>query len=389
MSDSSSEDSSSSSESDYSSRPAGSISSHTVASLKGAPCASSTVPSGPAVLREAHVRAAIAARFRHRQLLAQQSLSCHQQGAVAREQQSLAVPTDPVAGLEPWAVDEAVRHFEQHLLLDAYRPRAPKYDGRAEACTAEFRLLVGAWRPSCKDFWWHCKQFCQEWSWAWTPGSGRKPAGSPRARTVSAGRMTNYLSRLLGSAPPCSLDKPRVDFFAEQEMEFPPEVCVTAKRFGIRLTDIRVTSDSIFEACQDWTGLGWGKDHAADPCPWPTPPGLDGLRCCWQELAAASGHRRIYLNPPWSRLDAWLYKAVCECRSDLPVLACLPGWLDKTICSDMKRFAGMVNSRNVDSAPKNFDIQSKVLCDAQFAHPTTGYKMPPLHVLLIWIRCLN
>lgn len=168
-------------------------------------------------------------------------------------------------------------------------------------------------------------------------------------------------------------------------MEFPPEVCATAKRFGIRLSDIRVTCDSIFEACKAWTGLSWGKDDAADPCPWPSPLGLDGLRCCWQELAAASGHKRVYLNPPWSRLDPWLYKAVCECRDGLPVLAVVPEWHEADV--QCKRFAEIVNQQNANTAPKNLDIQSKVLWDAQFAHPTTGCKMPPLNVMLIWIRC--
>lgn len=303
--------------------------------------------------------------------------------------------------LEPWAVDEALRYFEQNLLLEVFRKGERSGDRRAERCAADFRCLIESWRPNCTDFWWRCAEFSKKWG-HWGSGAWEKSrTDSPRARPLSAGRLTNYLTRLSLSTAPATLGA-GVELCTEAEEYFPPVVFSTAHRFGIRASDIRVTCDSVFEACKDWTGLDWGKDGAADPCPWPVAPDLDGLRCCWRQLAAASGHERVYLNPPWSKLDVWLYKAACEARKGIPVLAVVPSWQtwsnsqtsssqswsssQTTVCKDIKQFSDSLNKEDPESPPRHLDIRSRVLWDAEFAHPTTGSKMPPLNVMLIWLR---
>jgi hypothetical protein len=110
-------------------------------------------------------------------------------------------------------------------------------------------------------------------------------------------------------------------------------------------------------------------------------------------LAAAAGRNRVYLNPPWSKLDIWLYKAVCECRQGLSVLAIVPGWLD-TVCTDIEQFVRVLDKQEqldeegrLSRLPSyQIAIQSRILWDAEFAHPTTGDKMPPLNVQAVWLQ---
>jgi hypothetical protein len=286
--------------------------------------------------------------------------------------------------LEPWAIEEAMRYFEERILLEKNCQGDKLHDQRADICAAQFRSLIENWHPQSVDFWRHVVEFNRQWS----PGYQEKQnAASPRARPLSTGRLTNYLTRLSGSVAPLGAGA-ELDLCTTEEKYFPPEVFSTAQRFGIRLSDIRVTCNSVFQACQQWTGLEWGTEDAADPCPWPVPADLDGLRCCWKQLASASGHQRIYLNPPWSKLDPWLYKAVCECRKGVSILAVVPAWL-KSVCTDIKQFASILDASHREQPACQLDIQSKVLWDAEFAHPTTGSKMPPLDVMLIWLRCVD
>lgn len=298
--------------------------------------------------------------------------------------------SEPSMQLEPWMVEEAMRFFETNLLLDAFR-QGGEHSGdiRAGVCVAHFRSLIECWQPQCADFWQHCAEFNRQWA----PGPTRGPlekdrtSDSPRARPLSAGRLMNYLGRLSLSIGPAT---PGAEFelcFADEKDIFVDDAIVsTAKRFGIRLSDIRTTCDSVFQACRSWTGLDWGMSGAADPCPWPVPEGLDGLLCCWRQLAANTGHNRVYLNPPWSKMDQWLYKAVRECRNGIPVLAVVPAWLT-TACDDIRQFSNILDKWDAESPPRQLDIQSKLLWDAEFAHPTSGARMPPLNVMLIWLRC--
>jgi len=298
------------------------------------------------------------------------------------KESTVAEPAGEPLVLASWAVREALRYFEEKLLLEVFRCGQRPGDRRAEICAAHFRSLVESWQPNSPTFYKRCTEFSKQWA----PGAA-KGCGSPRARPLSAGRLSNYLTRLSRSLEPAEPGG-EVDLCTPEEAEFPKEVYTAVQRFGIRLSDIRVTCASVFEACKEWTGLDWGQDHAADPCPWPVPPGFDGLRCSWRQLAAASGHKRIYLNPPWSKLDEWLYKAVCECRAGLPVLAVVPSWKGDLICSDIMQSMVIID-RLEYWAPRRhpFQVQSRVLWDAEFAHPTTGHKMPPLNVMLIWLRC--
>jgi hypothetical protein len=294
--------------------------------------------------------------------------------------------------LPPWAVEEALRYFEQHLLLEVYRPAAESSgDLRAEMCAAHFRSLIDSWRPDSAFFW----RDCQEFSKRWAPGPrGEERRGSPRSRPLCAGRLTNYLTRLSRSAAPNEFGD--INLCGPEEAFFPPEVCFTAARFGIRVSDIRCTCPSVFDSLREWTGLDWGKDSALDPCPWPVPEHLDGLRCSWRTLAAPSGYNRVYLNPPWSKLDIWLYKAVCECRQGLPVLALVPAWLDN-ICADVEQFVRILDKQDQmqectyqdvrsRSPSRKVSIRARVFWDAEFAHPTTGAKMPPLNVMAVWLQ---
>lgn len=279
--------------------------------------------------------------------------------------------------LPPWAVEEAVWYFKEKLCLEAKVRDLPPGDQRAEMCNADFRSLVEGWQPSSTTFWQHCATFSKKWA-----PDGFDPRHSPRSRPLSAGKLQNYLTRLSRSSAPSAIGG-KVELWSQEEACFPPEVCVTAQRFGIRLSDIRVTCASVFEVCKAWTGLDWEKDHATDPCPWPVPPGLDGLACSWRQLAAASGHKRIYMNPPWSKLDQWLYKAVLECCGGLSVLAVLPAWVGDFV-SDIKQFVAIIDQQGLRR--RAIEIRSRVLWDAEFAHPTTGQKMPPLNVMLIWLQ---
>jgi len=278
--------------------------------------------------------------------------------------------------LAPWAVEEAVCYFKEKLSIDIKGCDQQRRDRRAEICTASFRSLVEGWHPSSTTFWQNCEAFTKTWA-----PDAFHPRDSPRSRPLSAGRLQNYLTRLSRSSEPRFGGK--VDLWCPEESYFPPEVCVTAQRFGIRVADIRVTCASVFEVCKAWTGLDWGKDHASDPCPWPVPPGLDGLLCSWRQLAAASGHKRIYMNPPWSKLDQWLYKAVIECCGGLSVLAVLPAWMGDFV-HDIKQFVAIIDQQGLRR--RTIEIHSRVLWDAEFAHPTTGQKMPPLNVMLIWLH---
>eukprot|EP00660_Eupelagonema_oceanica_P013983 gene13983-13625_t len=86
------------------------------------------------------------------------------------------------------------------------------------------------------------------------------------------------------------------------------EVSQTALRFGIFHTDIRTTGRGVWAAAQQLTGVDW--ESAADPCP-------------WRALSEGKG-RRVYLNPPFSRVDSWLAKAAEERRNGVEVLAVVP-----------------------------------------------------------------
>lgn len=288
--------------------------------------------------------------------------------ATRRQEEALAGTS---VGLPPWAVAEAVRYFRRRLVLEAVQSSETKAgDMRTAICMAQFVSLVRSWRPDARDFWRQCEAFNKEW--APGPRKGARPT-SPRARPLCAMRLGSYLARLV----PAASDDESTE---GEDFGLSPEIRATVARFGIRVSDIRLTCESVFRACREWTGLDWQKASALDPCPWPVPRGLDGLHCCWRSLAAGAGHQRVYLNPPWSQLDRWIQKAIVECQKGLQV----PLW--------MAHIAGHIlhgawlRTHLFPARHGNLRVCTRLLPDAEFAHPLTGSAMPPLDVVLLWMR---
>ncbi|CAJ1329394.1 unnamed protein product [Effrenium voratum] len=284
--------------------------------------------------------------------------SLRTQPVVAVEQSQETKRQHP-EGLSAWAKEEAVRYFRENLALDDKWATGWSHV-RSELCLAHFRKLIDGWYPGRKDFWKHCQDFCKEWA-GWQ-------SGPPKSRPLSAGRLNNYLTHLH-----------RGSTHKVEEIVPTPEILAAVDRFGIRVTDIRLTSTSIFDACRTWTGLDWDQGHAADPCPWPVPQAFDGLKCSWRLLARSFGHSRIYLNPPWSQLDSWLHKAALEYASGLQILAVVPRWTEESCISALT----VAQTENRLAMPLR--LKTRRLWDAEFAHPSSGHKMAPLDVTLIWM----
>ncbi|CAK9005713.1 unnamed protein product [Durusdinium trenchii] len=260
-------------------------------------------------------------------------------------------------GLSTWAKEEAVRHFRENLAIDDKWSNGWSY-ARSELCVAHFRKLLDCWYPGRKDFWKECQDFCKEWA-GWQ-------SGPPRCRPLSAGRLNNYLSHLH-----------RGSTHRMEEILPTPEIMAAVHRYGIRVSDIRLTSPSIFEVCQAWTGLDWRVGHAADPCPWPVPHAFDGLKCSWQLLAKSFG--RVYLNPPWSQLDCWLQKAAWEYSFGLQILMVVPRW------SEDSCIAILTSAQKSLRLSTPLRLKTRRLWDAEFKHPASGSSMAPLDVTLIWM----
>lgn len=269
------------------------------------------------------------------------------------------VPQDSPGGLSAWAKEEAVRYFREKLALDD-KWSTTWSQARSELCVAHFRKLLDAWYPGKKDFWKQCQDFCKEWS-GWQ-------SGPPRCRPLSAGRLNNYLTHLH-----------RGSTHRVEEIIPTPEILAAVQRYGIRVSDIRLTSQSIFDICKAWTGEDWRGGHAADPCPWPVPRAFDGLKCSWQLLAMPYGHNRVYLNPPWSQLDCWLEKAAVEYSMGLQILMVVPRWSEDSCISILTT---VQKSLRIATPLR---IKTRRLWDAEFTHPTSGSNMAPLDVTLIWM----
>lgn len=285
-------------------------------------------------------------------------------------EEAAAAIADKVQVLPAWAIALAVEYFRQRLVI--WQPHAPMdSDERASACIREFVTLIEGWRPDCEDFWLQCAEFNKSWA----PGRSTASRASPKSRPLAAGTLTNYLARLLMKA---NLEAYQGDDSKDYEGDDSTEIVDAAIRFCIKVTDIRVTCESVFAACSEWTGLDWTTAGAADPCPWPVPSHFDGLSCCWRRLATRAGLDRIYLNPPWSKIDLWLMKAIVESQKGVQILAVVPVWL-MDVCKSIVETASI-------SRYLTLWVDTKILWGAEFAHPTTGKTMPPLDVTLVWIR---
>eukprot|EP00662_Eupelagonemidae_sp_cell21_P051539 gene51539-29639_t len=85
-------------------------------------------------------------------------------------------------------------------------------------------------------------------------------------------------------------------------------------RFNIPEQDIRETPPEVYAAAAELSGFDWvpGADAAApgafhDPCPLPpVDDEWDGLKGAWRSPA--------FVNPPFSRMEAWAGKALREQR---------------------------------------------------------------------------
>ncbi|CAE7945047.1 CML12 [Symbiodinium sp. KB8] len=260
--------------------------------------------------------------------------------------------------LPDWKKEQAVQYFQHNLVIDD-KFHSNWSRTRSELCLAHFRRLVDSWHPGKKDFWKQCRDFCKEWA-GWQ-------SGPPVCRPLSAGRLNNYLTHLARGSD-------------AQEIIPSPEMLAAVDRFGIRVTDIRLTSESIFKFCRDWTGLDWRAGHASDPCPWPVPQAFNGLLCSWKLFAQARGHNRVYLNPPWSHLDLWLRKAAMEYATGLQILIVVPRWTEESCISTLT--SAQYSLRFVS---RPLSLKTRRMWDAEFAHPTSGKAMAPLDVTLIWM----
>jgi len=272
-------------------------------------------------------------------------------------------PPSPESGQEglrlpDWKKEQAVQYFQHNLVIDD-KFHSNWSRTRADLCLDHFRRLVDSWHPGKKDFWKQCRDFCKEWA-GWQ-------SGPPVCRPLSAGRLNNYLTRLARGSD-------------AQEIIPSPEMLAAVDRFGIRVTDIRLTSESIFKFCRDWTGLDWRAGCASDPCPWPVPQAFNGLLCSWKLFAQARGHNRVYLNPPWSHLDLWLRKAAMEYATGLQILIVVPRWTEESCISTL---TSAQYSLRLVSRP--LSLKTRRMWDAEFAHPTSGKAMAPLDVTLIWM----
>jgi hypothetical protein len=74
-----------------------------------------------------------------------------------------------------------------------------------------------------------------------------------------------------------------------------------------------------------------------DPCPWPRPPGFDGLRCEWG--------RSNYVNPPFKGPTAWVRKALREHAKGKRVVFVFP--VDKWVLLLLEAGATVRNLRDV------------------------------------------
>mmetsp|Transcript_44239 Transcript_44239/g.79494 ORF Transcript_44239/g.79494 Transcript_44239/m.79494 type:complete len:312 (+) Transcript_44239:56-991(+) len=263
-------------------------------------------------------------------------------------------------GLPSWAKEEAVQYFRDNLALDD-KFQSGWSRSRMDICLMHFRKVIDGWYPGSKEFWKQIRDFCKEWS-GWK-------SGPPVSRPLSAGRLNNYLTHLY-----------RGSTHIAEEVIPSAEMLAAVGRFGIRVSDIRLTSDSIYQACRDFTGLDWHQGSATDPCPWPVPQAFNGLLISWKLFAQARGHNRVYLNPPWSQLDSWLHKATLEYNTGLQILIVVPRWTEESCISTLAS-----THYSLRFAPRLLQIKTRRLWDAEFAHPTSGKAMAPLDITLIWM----
>eukprot|EP01063_Lacrimia_lanifica_P020409 TRINITY_DN27720_c0_g1_i1.p1 TRINITY_DN27720_c0_g1~~TRINITY_DN27720_c0_g1_i1.p1 ORF type:complete len:742 (+),score=216.78 TRINITY_DN27720_c0_g1_i1:80-2305(+) len=94
---------------------------------------------------------------------------------------------------------------------------------------------------------------------------------------------------------------------------------------GMGEGDMLLSSAGVFRSIEDMLQENFEPPaHAYDPCPYPNPEGLDGLVAPWHLAAKGRRGGKVYLKPPPSCLQAWMTKAVEECRHGLHIVAVLP-----------------------------------------------------------------
>ena len=90
-------------------------------------------------------------------------------------------------------------------------------------------------------------------------------------------------------------------------------------RFGIRVSDIRLTSDSIFKFCRDWTGLDWSAGTFLSSSGAPDNLGLNRSRASQSSrsmtLLSVRGHADMFVSarPGFQAVLATVY---CEIFSN-------------------------------------------------------------------------
>lgn len=82
-------------------------------------------------------------------------------------------------------------------------------------------------------------------------------------------------------------------------------------------SDVHVTPDRVFETIEEhW---GYKKEEMFDPCP--VNPSFDGLQIKWKDIN--------FVNPPYTRLKEFVYKAILEANVGKKTIVLLPSKTDQ------------------------------------------------------------
>jgi len=82
-------------------------------------------------------------------------------------------------------------------------------------------------------------------------------------------------------------------------------------------SDVHITPDRVYDIIKEkW---GYDRQYLFDPCPVDAP--FDGLDIAWQRVN--------FVNPPYSRLTAFVYKAMMEATDGYESIMLLPSKTDQ------------------------------------------------------------
>jgi len=82
-------------------------------------------------------------------------------------------------------------------------------------------------------------------------------------------------------------------------------------------SDVHITPDRVWDLI--WNHWDYSPDQFFDPCP--VDPKFDGLKIPWARLN--------FVNPPYSNLSSWVYKAISEKCEGKTTILLLPAKTDQ------------------------------------------------------------